>query len=227
MSSVDIVLPAKNESATIGKVVKELREEVLNNISAEHDVRIIVVDNGSQDATVNQAKDAGVDDVLLCAIPGKGAAMQVAIEKSSSDYILFHDADGEYSQRDAVTALKEFLESHKNTYDGFVCERLISISTISIQSFAANAIVRLLLKRIDRNCPKDILSGTRLYKREDLKKFKLTSHGFSIETELTKKSCIYSLKMHNPKIRYFPRGVDEGKKIRPWDIVPIVRAALR
>jgi glycosyltransferase involved in cell wall biosynthesis len=87
MSPVTAIIPARNEAATVGGVVRAVRVADL----AE---RIIVVSDGSTDETVSEARLAGAD--LVVALPegvGKGGAMRTGARLAATPVLLFLDAD--------------------------------------------------------------------------------------------------------------------------------------
>ena len=82
-----VVIPALNEEATIGDVVRNLRRQGLE--------RIRVIDNGSLDATAERARTAGAE-VIPEPRCGYGRACQRGLENIPRGvaWILFCDADG-------------------------------------------------------------------------------------------------------------------------------------
>lgn len=86
MSSVTVVIPAYNEEKTIGEVISVVKKVDLVDY-------IIVVSDGSCDSTAEIAKSFNVDVVELAENLGKGGALKRGVDKSSSDTIIFLDAD--------------------------------------------------------------------------------------------------------------------------------------
>lgn len=84
--TVSIVIPAYNESKTVGKVVK-----VINGLDCVDE--IIVVDDGSFDETAKAAQDAGATVIVHSRNKGKGAAIKTGFENSNGDIVAFIDAD--------------------------------------------------------------------------------------------------------------------------------------
>jgi glycosyltransferase involved in cell wall biosynthesis len=82
---LSVVIPARNEAATIGAVVSSM-------IGSEFVSEVIVVNNGSQDQTGWVAADAGAR-VVNCSRPGLGRAMKAGVEAAAGDLILRTDAD--------------------------------------------------------------------------------------------------------------------------------------
>lgn len=88
---IAIIIPALNEEKSVGEVVRRAREGMSEYLK----VRIVVSDNGSEDATEANARKAGAE--VVTALPrGYGAACLVAIEYLDEwpDIIAFLDADG-------------------------------------------------------------------------------------------------------------------------------------
>lgn len=82
---VTVVIPARNEEETVQSVVCAVREH-----SAV--AGVIVVDNGSSDATASAAKDAGAH-VVSEPVRGLGEAVKRGITAANTDHILRTDAD--------------------------------------------------------------------------------------------------------------------------------------
>ena len=64
-----VIIPALNEEATVGGVVKEVMASV-------PDAHVLVVDDGSEDETTNVARAAGADVLTLPFNLGVGGALR-------------------------------------------------------------------------------------------------------------------------------------------------------
>lgn len=82
---IDVVIPALNESETIGDVVKVFRE-------APKVGRVIVVNDLSKDRTMASARNAGAV-VVKGPGRGKGQAMMRGLREVTSHRVIFADAD--------------------------------------------------------------------------------------------------------------------------------------
>lgn len=80
------IVPAFNEAATIAAVVESLR-------ASPHVGEVIVVSDGSTDATADVARAAGATVYDLPANAGKGAAMLHGLTRTDASVIGFFDAD--------------------------------------------------------------------------------------------------------------------------------------
>lgn len=82
---VAVIIPAYNEATTIAEVVAVAQQ-------ARTVDEILVVDNGSHDATAELARRAGAR-VLSCTEKGKGQAMRTGVAATEAEVICFLDAD--------------------------------------------------------------------------------------------------------------------------------------
>ena len=115
--TVDVILPAQDEAATVGQIVTEVRESLMTPETALVD-NLVVVDSGSTDATAEVARAAGARVVgagdPLPNLPvrdGKGEAMWRGLAATDGDLVVFVDADlRSFSPEYVVSLLGPLLE---------------------------------------------------------------------------------------------------------------------
>lgn len=107
---ISVVLPALDEEATVGDIVKIIRTELVE--SAPLVDELVVLDSGSTDRTAAVAADAGArvvhrDDVLpaLPAVRGKGEVLWRSLLVTEGDIVAFVDADLMDFSADFVTGI--------------------------------------------------------------------------------------------------------------------------
>lgn len=95
---VSVVIPARDEEATVGAIVASLREHLVSGCGLVDEV--LVVDSCSRDATARVAAEAGAavvaqDEVLphLPPLRGKGEALWKGLAASTGDLVAFVDGD--------------------------------------------------------------------------------------------------------------------------------------
>ncbi|MGB3829302.1 MAG: glycosyltransferase family 2 protein, partial [Ornithinimicrobium sp.] len=89
-----VFLPAHNEEAVIASVIARIPQQVHG-----HRVEILVIDDGSDDATAECAARAGADVVPLDHNQGLGAAVRRGLAEAAARHPVagvYLDADGEY-----------------------------------------------------------------------------------------------------------------------------------
>ena len=85
---ISVVIPARDEEATIGDVVRAIM-----GLGREAAAEVLVVDDSSADGTAATAAAAGARVVAAESGPGKGQAMWHGVREAASDLIVFCDAD--------------------------------------------------------------------------------------------------------------------------------------
>jgi glucosyl-3-phosphoglycerate synthase len=118
---VAVVLPARNEEATVGQIVDAIVSTYAPGRVALVD-EVVVVDSGSRDATAEVAARAGAR-IVAAPQPGKGEAMWQGLAATTADLVVFIDADLEDFDPRYVPALlgpllaDPAVEFVKATYD--------------------------------------------------------------------------------------------------------------
>jgi glucosyl-3-phosphoglycerate synthase len=110
-TSVSVCIPCRNEATTIGPIVRQIVDELMEGPSPTVD-ELLVLDDGSTDDTASVAAAAGakvvaVTDVLPEAGPGhgKGNALWKSVAASAGELIVWCDGDLESFTSDYVRSL--------------------------------------------------------------------------------------------------------------------------
>ena len=104
--ALSIIIPAKNEAAVIGEVVSTARE-------AHPDAEIIVVNDGSTDATAEVAEQAGATVLSHPESLGNGAAVKAGARAARGEILAFMDGDGQHDPRALSRLLAKLDEGYK------------------------------------------------------------------------------------------------------------------
>jgi glucosyl-3-phosphoglycerate synthase len=95
---VSVVLPARNEAATVGRLVADLHERWVRRVPLVDE--LLVMDSDSTDDTAAVARAAGADVVATTEVlpahgsrPGKGEALWKSLAATTGDLVVFLDAD--------------------------------------------------------------------------------------------------------------------------------------
>jgi len=171
---ISVILPAKNEAEGLRRTLPELR-------GCFPDAEVIVVDDGSTDATATIAAAHGAT-VLSSPYPmGNGAAIKRGARAATGDVLIFMDADGQHDPRLAQRLLDKLAEG----FDMVVGAR-DSSGQANAGRGAANAFYNRLASWMTGHRVADLTSGFRAARAERFREFlHLLPNGFSYPTTST------------------------------------------
>lgn len=225
MPVISIVIPAYNEEASIGKLLETILK--IDTTPLGFDKEIVVVNDGSKDGTEDVVRRFP-SVRLYNQIPnqGRGAALKRGIREATGDYILFQDADLEYSPEDYPALLRVLSAGaecvYGNRLSGVIREHGRGFfpgkhPRQSVAPWAAALVIRAWTSILVGTWVPDMFTGYKLYPAKLLKKLRLDTNGFELDHEITVKLYRAGAKFGEAPIRYEPRSVEEGKKIRAMD----------
>jgi glycosyltransferase involved in cell wall biosynthesis len=206
---VSVVVPAKNEEKAIGTAIQGIRAVM------GKDVEILVVDGASTDMTVENAKKADAEAIVIQQEgTGKGMAVLTAIKHATGDIIAFIDSDLTYDPEDIPKVLEPILNGDADVVLGSRLSGKAEKGAFALINLVGNHIYSFLASLRCGMWITDSLTGLRAYRREDLAKIKLTSSGFEVETELNIKCAKQGLRTVEVPISYRKRI--GGTKLRAF-----------
>jgi glycosyltransferase involved in cell wall biosynthesis len=163
-------IPARNEAATIGAVVRGCRDAGFE---------VVVIDDASTDATAPLARQAGAEVLAACGPHhGKTAALRQALlaEPASCDWFFFLDGDGQHDPAD----LARFWAAREDA-DLIVGDRLPDAARMPLLRRWTNRVMSAVLRHsgiADSQC------GFRLVRRAWLGTWLPGGHHFQFESEM-------------------------------------------
>ena len=171
---VSVVLPAKNESGAIGETIKTIY--LLKMVD-----EVLVINDGSTDATEQVAEAAGAKVISHPYSKGNGAAIKTGARHATGDIIIFMDADGQHDPQD----IPHLLEKIEQGYDLVIGARQKG-SQASVGRGVANALYNNLATYMTEQKVEDLTSGFRAVRADKFREFLyLLPNGFSYPTTST------------------------------------------
>lgn len=213
---LEIVIPAHNEADTLGELIDRIR---CVRLPAGWDLRMIVVDDGSTDATpVVIASRAGEDLQVIRhnQAQGKGAAVRAGFGLCRGDAVIIQDADLEYDPNDYGALLEPIIAGRALAVygDRFAQGRPAGMSRAY---YVGNLLLTWLTNCLYGCRLNDMETCYKLMARDVFSRLELVSDGFEIEPELTVAIVKQGVAIEQVPVKYAARSRAQGKKIRARD----------
>lgn len=175
--AVSIVVPTLDEEGNIGELVRRCLR-VLAGLRVSHE--IIVVDGGSADATVTEAREAGAD-VIEYNRRGYGGALRQGFARSSGERIITMDSDLSHEPE-----VIERLWAARDEADVIIASRYVpgGRADMTFYRHLLSRILNSVFTRVLRVPIRDISSGFRLYRGDDVRGLTFEAEDFDVLEEI-------------------------------------------
>jgi glycosyltransferase involved in cell wall biosynthesis len=175
-SRIAAVIPAYQEEKHVGEVAQRTRAQLEN---------VLVVDDGSTDATAERARSSGVDVVIHPQNRGKGESIKTGLRywlERGSEYVVLLDADGQHLPEE----ISRFVDSAASESNAkiFIGSRMNDTSTMPLLRRIVN---RYMSGKISRVCGQripDTQCGFRMLHRDIIPDVLSGASRFEYETEM-------------------------------------------
>jgi len=202
---VSFLIPAFNEEATIGEVLKRIG-------ALDLDSQVIVVDDGSTDRTAAIAEEHGAT-VIRQSNAGKGSAIRTAVGAIDGDIAVIQDADMEYDPAEVPALIEPILRGVADVVYGSRLRGGRPQRAYLFWHLVGNRFLSLLTSLLYNTTLSDMETGYKAFRADVLRSLDLRENRFGIEPEITAKICKRRLRIYELPISYYGRTYEEGKKI--------------
>ena len=173
-TSVSVVLPSKDEAASLESLLPEIK-------AAVGPIEIIVVDDGSSDDTAEVCAAHHVVRVARPYAGGNGAAIKAGARSAKGETIVFMDADGQHDPKDILALLAKIDEG----FDMVVGARSDATQANRTRRLA-NSFYNAFASWMTDQHVADLTSGFRAVRADRFREFlHLLPNGFSYPTSIT------------------------------------------
>ena len=205
VADVFVVMPAFNEARGIADVVRHVLERF---------PRVVVVDDGSRDDTVQQARAAGAQVVRHPVNLGQGAALQTGMRwalESGARWIVTFDSDG---QHDADDALRMVSFARERALDVVFGSRFLGSTEGMPASRRLLLRVALVFQRLSTGMKlTDVHNGLRVLSREAASRIELRQNRMAHASEFVSQVAALGLRFDEAPvtIRYSEYSLAKGQ----------------
>lgn len=209
--SISVFFPCYNEQDNVAGTVEQALS-VLKKLQA--DFEVIIVDDGSSDATAGIADELARQDSTVKVVHhpknlGYGAALQSGFKAATKELVFYTDGDGQFD----INEMPPLLPLTEK-YDVVSCYRLNRRDPLlrKINGWCWTKLVCLLFKMRIR----DIDCAFKLYKREIFDNIELSSTGALIDAEILARAVRKGYRVTQKGVHHYPRkaGAQTGANLR-------------
>jgi glycosyltransferase involved in cell wall biosynthesis len=209
-----VIVPVFNEQHTVDALLQRV-------VDAPCDKQIVVVDDGSRDGTTEVLAGwrgrPGVDVLGHAVNRGKGAAIRTGLEHARGQFTLVQDADLEYDPQEYPMLLDPLLRGDADVVYGSRYLRTPRVAGASRLFRCGVSLLNLCVRYWYGVRLTDEATCYKVFPTPVLRAMRLECQRFEFCPEVTAKACRMGLSILEVPIRYAPRAVAEGKKIRWTD----------
>lgn len=205
--SLAVLIPCYQEELTIGKVVRDFRQQLPK-------ATIYVYDNNCTDRTAAIAREAGAV-VRREKRQGKGWVVASMFEQVDADILIMVDGDDTYDASAVHALLAPILSGDA---DMTVASRLQVFEEKSFRPLhlLGNQLVTRIINWMFKTQIPDVFSGYRAFTREAVAMTPITARGFDVETELTLQALYRGLVLKEIPAPYRERPAGSFSKLNTF-----------
>lgn len=205
-----VIIPAYNEEKSILSVLSAI-PKTLPHIS---DIRIILIDDGSTDATASVARSGGASVLSHPERRGLAAAFRSGLAAAladGADIIVTIDADAQYRAQDIAVLWKTMQESGSDLVVGDRC--VLSCMHMPVSNRIGNTVGSLMLRMMRVTRVRDASSGFRIFSARLGRSLRIRSR-HTYTHEMLIQAHAYGFRTADVPVTFLPRAHGKSKLVR-------------
>lgn len=213
-----IIVPAYNEEKVIGKVLKGLKKQKLENLKKE----IVVIDDGSLDKTEEIAKKHKVTVLTHPINRGLGGALGTGLEYARSknaDIVITFDADDQHEPGDLTKLIKPIINGKA---DFVIGSRLLKNSKMPMDRKLLNLVANFINYCLWSIWITDSQSGLRALSKKALENIEIKMNKMEVASEFFKEIKKYNLNVKEIPIKAIYTNYSKAKGQKNTNAVNIL-----
>lgn len=221
---VCVITPGYNEAQVIQQVVKG---SLSYFEKSTYDITLLVVNDGSKDATSSEARQGGAIVVDHLMNTGAGGATRTGLKyakKYNFDIAATMDADGQHAPEDVLKGIDTLA---KGNADLLIGSRLIDSKGMSRVKVIGNkglSFITYLLFGVNST---DSQSGLRIFSRKAIEQLNWQASGYEFCSEMLWRAKQQKLVVKEYSIKAIYSDYSKGKGQNNWNAINIVKSLLK
>jgi glycosyltransferase involved in cell wall biosynthesis len=221
--TLSVLVPVYNERSTIERLLTEV-VSVNTGLALE----VLVGDDGSSDGTREILSRLTLPGVKLIFMPdnvGRGGVLKHLWTLATGDIYVHQDADLEYDPRDYVPLLEPILAGTADVVYGSRFKG--SIEGMRWANRVGNLFMSAAARALYGAQVSDLMTCYKMYRASFIRGIQIQANGFDFEAEFTARLAQRGARFAEAPVSFRGRTFEEGKKIRAFDAVRVMRELLR
>ena len=221
--SLSVLVPIYNERATI--------ERLLNAVVAVPTgltVEVLACDDGSTDGTrdiLSRLTLPGLKVIFMDDNVGRGGVIKHLWSVATGDIIVHQDADLEYDPQDYIPMLQPLLANQADVVYGSRFKG--SIEGMRFANRMGNLFMTASARGLYGVQVSDLMTCYKMYRSSLIRDMHIAANGFDFEAEFTARLAQRGARFAEVPVSFSGRTFEEGKKIRAFDAVRVMRELIR
>ena len=221
--TLSVLVPIYNERATIERLLTQVAS-VQTGLTLE----LLACDDGSTDGTreiLSKLALPGLKVIFMDENVGRGGVIKHLWTLATGDIYVHQDADLEYNPQDYIPLLQPILDGsadvvYGSRFKGSI-EKMRWINRMGNLTMSAAA--RLLFGAQ----VSDLMTCYKMYRSTLVGDLVIRANGFDFEAEFTARLAQRGARFAEVPVSFSGRTFEEGKKIRAFDAVRVMRELVR
>ena len=222
-SKLSVLVPVYNERPTIERLLT-----AVVSVDTGLQLEVLVGDDGSRDGTrdiLSRLQLPGVQVIFMPQNVGRGGVIKHLWTLASGDIFVHQDADLEYDPRDYVPLLQPLLNGsadvvYGSRFKGSI-EKMRWLNRLGNHTMTAAARVLYGVEVTD------LMTCYKMYRAPLVSNLRIRANGFDFEAEFTARLAQRGARFAEVPVSFSGRTFEEGKKIRAFDAVRVMRELMR
>jgi glycosyltransferase involved in cell wall biosynthesis len=220
---LSVLVPIYNERHTIERLLTEVAA-----VDTGLEMEILAGDDGSSDGTrdiLTRLQLPGLKVIFMPDNVGRGGVLKHLWTLATGDIYVHQDADLEYDPRDFVPLLQPILSDRADVVYGSRFKG--SIEGMRFANRMGNLFMSAAARALYGAQVSDLMTCYKMYRASLIKDLHIQANGFDFEAEFTARLAQRGARFAEVPVGFRGRTFAEGKKIRAFDAVRVMRELVR
>ena len=220
---LSVLVPVWNERATIERLLNAVVA-----VDAGVELEVLVADDGSTDGTreiLSRLTLPGVRVIFMDENVGRGGVIKHLWTVATGGLIVHQDADLEYDPQDYRQLVAPLLTDDADVVYGSRFKG--SIERMRWLNRMGNIVMTGASRALYGVNVSDLMTCYKMYRRSLIDDLRIRANGFDFEAEFTARLAQRGARFAEVPVSFYGRTFEEGKKIRAFDAVRVMRELVR